>query len=123
MRMIFIAAITALALVAAPASAKSVETVAKAVRQTHCVHKEPESLIGPKNSGVTCRVRGHGELYILRYKSKAKALRFWRMWLSDGQVIAYSGSVFLIPAGPGDWYKPAAAKWAAKRTHGRTLAG
>jgi hypothetical protein len=123
MRTAILAAVVMVTLLVAPASAMPAETVAKAARETHCTHQSPNYLIGPKNTGITCRARGHGEFYILRYKSKTKALRFWRNWLSAGQAIGYRGSLFLIPAEGDEWYRPADARWAAKRTHGRVLVG
>lgn len=76
----------------------------------------------PSNSGVTCRVKRHGEFYVLRYKNPKRGIRYLRNWvMSDHDFIAQEGKILVVPAGPGEWYKRASARYAAKRLHGHVV--
>lgn len=96
--------------------------VVKAAKKMHCGHRHSDYLIGPKNAGVTCRVRHHGKFYVLKYKNPKRGIRYLRNWvMGDHQFIARRAKILVIPAGPGDWYKKKTARYAARRLRGHVV--
>lgn len=99
--------------------------VTAAADKMRCDNRQPNMMAGPTNEGITCRVEGVGEFYVLRYDSARRGRRFWRDWFNgqNDYCLANRGRIFAIPAGPGDWYKCSAAKYAARKIDGHLLRG
>lgn len=115
----------------APDAHAAAPRVAKAyAHKLHCKHIQPNSMVGPANSGVSCKANnGHGKqlFYVLKYRNPKRAVRWWKDWITDG-YFTRKGPVLVIAQGNngrgGDWgYRLKWAQYAADRIDGQVIAG
>lgn len=117
-----ISAALAVIFVATPPAGAAPAVVVSTAKKMKCGSRADESLAGPANRGVECRVVGRGKFYVLRYNDPARGIRYLRNWvMGEDQFIARKGRLLIVPAGPGDWYDLAQARYAARRLDGRVV--
>lgn len=118
-------ALAAPMLPAAPAAATVPTPVSDAADKLRCHSREPVSSTDPDYRGVECYVTrklGRGIYSVRRYRNGRVATLYWKDWLSSG-CVAHRKRIFVVPAGPGDWYDCKNARYAARRISGRVLTG